>query len=139
MNRSDFQLLSQIRIEDAQALFAARRFGGAYYFTGVAVECALKAAIAKLTAAHDFPPKPELVRGYYVHSLSDLLKHAGLEQQLTGDSMAMPELKRNWDTLKGWGIDARYSAASTAQTAGGILMAAANPQTGVLTWLKAFW
>jgi HEPN domain-containing protein len=47
--------LANERIADAEALLQAGRFGGAYYFSGLAVECALKARIASKTNASDFP------------------------------------------------------------------------------------
>ena len=139
MNRTEFQRLSDLRIEDARALLDAGRFGGAYYFSGIAIECGLKAAIAKQTSVHDFPPKPEFVRSIYVHSLGDLLKHALLEQQLNQDCEPQPELRRNWDVVKSWTIDARYSSTATEQTARDMLFAASDPNTGVLTWLKTHW
>jgi HEPN domain-containing protein len=56
MNRRDFQKLALIRIADAQVLFQNGRYDAAYYLAGYAVECALKACIAKQTMRHDFPP-----------------------------------------------------------------------------------
>ena len=47
MYRSDFQKLAEDRIADAGALFEAHRYDAAYYLAGYAVECALKACIAK--------------------------------------------------------------------------------------------
>ena len=38
---------------------------GAYYLMGYAVECALKACIAKQTKRYDFPPKPSSVNAIY--------------------------------------------------------------------------
>ena len=139
MNRIDFQSLSDLRIADARALLEAGRFGGAFYFTGIAIECGLKAAIAKQTAAHDFPPKPELVRSIYVHSLGDLLKHALLDQQLDRDCIPEPELRRNWDVVKSWTVEARYSSVATEQTARDMFSSASDIKTGVLTWLKIHW
>jgi hypothetical protein len=57
VNRSDFQALADVRIEEAQALLglAPPRPDGAYYLAGYAVECALKAALAKLNQQHDWP------------------------------------------------------------------------------------
>ncbi len=43
MNRAELQRLAKDRLLDAKALFAARRWSGAYYLAGYAVECALKA------------------------------------------------------------------------------------------------
>lgn len=57
MNRTDLQNLAEERVGDAQALFASSRYGGAYYIVGYAVECGLKACIAKLTRAEDFYDK----------------------------------------------------------------------------------
>lgn len=139
MNRVDFQHLSEMRLEDARALLDAARYGGAYYFTGIAVECGIKAAIAKLTAAHDFPPKPDVVKKYDVHSLAELLKHAGLEKQLSLDSQALPLLRRNWDVIKSWEVDDRYSSTASAQTATDMLVSASDPNSGVIPWLKAHW
>jgi HEPN domain-containing protein len=47
MNRADLQSLSNLRLADARALLSAGRFAAAYYLAGYAVECALKACIAR--------------------------------------------------------------------------------------------
>src|SRR5439155_18484686 len=65
MNRADFHKLTEIRMREAKVLLARKCYEGAYYLAGYAVECALKACIAKRTQAHDFPPKPDLVRSFY--------------------------------------------------------------------------
>src|SRR2546425_2666201 len=59
MTRTDLQLLAEERLSDAQVLLANGRFGAAYYLAGYAIECALKACIAKLTKAEDFPRSEE--------------------------------------------------------------------------------
>ena len=46
MNRSDFQQLADVRIDEAAVLFAQGKYDGAYYLAGYAVECGLKACIA---------------------------------------------------------------------------------------------
>ncbi len=55
MNRMEFQGLAEIRIREAEILLAAGAWDGAYYLAGYAVECALKACIAKKTVEHSFP------------------------------------------------------------------------------------
>lgn len=55
LNRELLQQLSEQHLGDAQVLLEQKRWPGAYYLAGYAVECALKACIAKLTTAHDFP------------------------------------------------------------------------------------
>jgi hypothetical protein len=49
MNRNHFRQLAEVRIEEALVLFAQGLYDGAYYLAGYAVECGLKACIAKLT------------------------------------------------------------------------------------------
>ena len=49
MLRRDFQILSAVRIREAQALASAGLYDGAYYLGGLAVESALKAVIARTT------------------------------------------------------------------------------------------
>jgi hypothetical protein len=48
VNRVEPQRLAKERISDAKVLLGARHWVGAYYLAGYAVECALKACIAKL-------------------------------------------------------------------------------------------
>jgi HEPN domain-containing protein len=57
VNRAELQRLAMERIGDARALLAARRWSAAYYIAGYAVECALKACIAKLMKSEEFPDK----------------------------------------------------------------------------------
>ncbi len=58
MNRADFHKLTEIRMKEAKVLLDRKCYERAYYLAGYAVECALKACIAKRTLAYDFPPKP---------------------------------------------------------------------------------
>ena len=57
MNKRDLQALADAKIKEAQALYRSGRYDGACYLAGYAVECALKACIAKRTKKHDFPDK----------------------------------------------------------------------------------
>ena len=50
-------------------------FDGAYYLAGYAVECALKACIAKGTLRGEFPDKKR-VDSSYSHNLRELFKVA---------------------------------------------------------------
>jgi len=80
VNRADFQKLSRLRIKEAKALLDGGLYSGAYYLAGYAVECALKACIAKLTKEHDFPDR-EVVNKSWSHRLSQLVEVAGLEKE----------------------------------------------------------
>jgi hypothetical protein len=72
MNRIDLQALAEERALDAQALLNASRWSGAYYLAGYAIECGLKACIAKLTELHDFPDK-DFVNKSYTHKIDVLM------------------------------------------------------------------
>ena len=84
MNRADFQRLAELRLKEANALLAAELPDGAYYLAGYAVECALKACIAKRTHEYDFPEK-KLVNDSHTHDIKILLRLAGLSDQLKID------------------------------------------------------
>lgn len=79
MNRQDLQWLARTRLDEARVLLAAKKYDGAYYLAGYAVECALKACIAKQVRKFDFPDK-KLALDSYSHDLEQLLSVAGLKQ-----------------------------------------------------------
>ena len=56
-----------------------KRYGGAYYLVGYAVECGLKACIAKLTKAEEFYDK-NLARKIFQHNLAELANYARLSR-----------------------------------------------------------
>jgi HEPN domain-containing protein len=47
--------LAEARLADAKVRLKNRRYDGAYYLAGYAIECALKACIAGRAKRHDFP------------------------------------------------------------------------------------
>jgi hypothetical protein len=94
LNKTDFQVLADLRIAEAQRLMQALALpDGAYYLAGYAVECALKACIAGLTQAGDFPDK-QFALECYTHSLEKLVNSAGLKGHLVADVATNPDLKK---------------------------------------------
>ena len=71
--RREFQQLARMRLNDARVLMRRGNVEGAYYLTGLAVECAVKACIAKNTRRHDFPPSQSAIKDIYTHDLSKLI------------------------------------------------------------------
>ncbi len=138
MNRADFQNLATIRLAEAQALLVSGHSSGAYYLAGYAVECALKACIARRTREHDFPPRPETVRDMYTHDLTRLVKTAGLQEELDRSSQTDPQLDRFWSTVRAWSEQTRYLITPPSQ-AGDLIQAVEDPQHGVLLWLQRYW
>jgi HEPN domain-containing protein len=137
MTRSDFQRLTRLRLREARFLLASGNNEGAYYLAGLAVECALKAAVARKTQRHDFPPDPKFLRdSVYVHSLNKLLVAAGLESVLDIAAGSNPGLRANWAVVKDWTIDSRYL---TTGLNGGELYRAVTGRNGVMRWLRQYW
>ena len=137
MNRTDFQKLSAIRLKESQALFAAEMYAGAYYLAGYAVECALKACIAKKTRRHDFPEKDQVNRSW-THSLPELAKVAELDSYLRPRTPANAALHDNWRTVEQWSEKSRYGLAD-CEAAAELIRAITDRKDGVLVWVRRHW
>lgn len=133
------QLLTDDRVLDAEALLNSGRWSGAYYLSAYAIECALKACIAKQTNLHDFPDK-FFAQKSYTHDLLVLLDLAGLTPKLKRDTTppASPELGINWQLVKDWNERARYQQKTEAQ-ARRLYQAITDAAKGVLPWVKGQW
>src|ERR1051326_568447 len=130
MTRSDFRKLAEDRLRDARALFAARRYSGAYYLAGYVVECALKACIARLTRRFDFPDK-KTAADSHTHNLERLVGLAGLEADFKARQSADPVFKANWTIVEAWTETSRYEQKSRAE-ADDLIRAVSEPGHGVL-------
>lgn len=137
MNRTDLQKLAEERAHDAEALISAGRWSGAYYLAGYAVECALKACIAKLTNQHDYPNKDLAVK-CYTHRIETLVDAAGLTSQRDADIDNTPSLATNWLVVKDWDEKSRYSL-WTEPEARQLVLAVTDSTDGVLSWIKVRW
>lgn len=138
MNRADFQQLANLRIAEAKALLAAGFPAGAYYLAGYAIECAIKASIAKSVQQYDFPDKDKATKSYQ-HNLVDLLRPAELENELNAARSTNKALDANWFIVKDWKETVRYSTAITNAMAGSLISAIDDPKDGVLSWLVQRW
>ena len=137
MTRSDFQRLAGVRIEEARILLANQAWDGAYYLAGYAVECALKACIAKLTMAEDFPDK-KLAERSWKHDLNELIDVAGLEALRKIDAPRGSPRDFNWKTVKDWNEQSRYGR-KTQSEAESLYNAITGTTDGVLPWIKRHW
>ena len=137
MDRSDFQRLAQVRLEEAKALRDEGKFEGAYYLAGYSVECALKACIAKRTKAEEFPPKPKTVGKYYTHNLHELLWVAELEKECNKIPVS-DAFRINWATVERWNEESRYEEHSEADAVD-LINAIENQSHGVFPWLQKLW
>jgi HEPN domain-containing protein len=137
MNRIDFQELAELRLKEANALLAAGFPDGAYYLAGYAVECALKACIAKRTQLHDFPEK-KLVNDSHTHNLKELMRLAELKTELDTVLDADPEMRPNLETVQDWAETARYQRKTVPDTIA-LLTAIENQKGGLLPWIRQRW
>ena len=137
MNRIDLQNLALMRIEEAKYLLDGEYFVGAYYLCGYAVECGLKACIAKQVQAGDFPTKDNIKS--HTHEFSKLISIAKLESELAEEFANSPKFKANWEYAKKWLPEQRYELSMNYQTAKDLYEAITDPTHGVLEWIKKFW
>lgn len=138
MNREQLQKLSRLRLREARVLLQRGHFEGAYYLLGYAIECALKAAIAKQVHKYDFPDK-KTVNDSYSHDLEKLLGVAGLRDNLKKDMKSSRVLSVNWATVKDWSEEARYRHSISEKTARDFYSACTSRKHGVLSWLRSSW
>ena len=106
---------------------------------GYAVECALKACIAKRTQAHDFPPKPQFVRDLYQHDIESLANLAGLRSELKRRQQSVVQFKSNWERVIEWSEEKRYETHIDSKSAWALYRAITERRNGVLAWLKNYW
>lgn len=116
----------------------AGSFPGSYYLMGYAIECAIKAAIAKKTKRHDFPDK-QLVLDSYTHDLKTLFQIAGLWKEFQTSMHRNSSLNNNWAIAKDWREVSRYDATISEQQARNLYMACTARTNGLLLWLKSYW
>ena len=110
---------------------------------GYAVECALKACIAKRTREHDFPEKKQ-VNDSHTHDLGKLLDLAGLSDLLKSDVAGNVDLELDWGTVRDWSEQSRYEL-FIGDPRGGLVEAellidaVESEKGGVLRWIRQSW
>ena len=137
MNRTDLQNLAEERLGDALALLASNRYGGAYYLVGYAVECGLKACIARLTRAEDFYDK-DLARKIFQHDLGKLADHTRLSAVIEQSGETDQVFQRNWAQVRDWSEESRYET-RTQQEAEQMIQAVRDPDHGVMPCIRQYW
>ena len=136
MNRIDLQELAQTRLREAQALLNAGEWSGAYYLAGYAVECELKACIARLTSLHDFPDKERALQSYS-HKVEVLVDAARLKSSLDTTLNADPVMRQNWLVVKDWNEQSRYRQWNRSE-AEKLVDAITEPKSGII-WVTKHW
>lgn len=103
--------MAKARLDEAQLLHDNRRFDGAVYLCGYAIELALKYVILK-DRLWGFPEEPEefkLYENMKTHDLEDLLKLADKVQMKNDRTFSIP-----WGYVNNWRSEFRYRPVGTA-------------------------
>lgn len=139
MNRAELRQLSTQRIEEAQALLTAKHWPGAYYLTGYALECALKACVlAYVERTGIIFEDKKYAEKCWTHDIEELVRLAFLTVERDKAAGTNPILGQNWLTAKDWSEVSRYRN-STQLQAEELFSALADNNDGILSWVKTFW
>ena len=107
ISTKDLRAIARARLRDAQVLLRAKRFDGAFYLCGYAVELALKARICGTLKWRDFPQsgrKFEDFKSLRTHDLEVLLRFAGVEGPVMARNLA------EWSVVLKWNPEKRYQS-----------------------------
>ena len=138
MLRDDFQRLARLRLREARELLRRGLPAGAYYLAGYAVECGLKACIARHTRRYEFPDRQRWNQSY-IHDLTRLVEIAGLGGALIAETGASRAFSINWGVVKDWSEESRYDHTITMAKARDFYRALTKQQTGVMRWVRRHW
>jgi hypothetical protein len=114
LSRRELLKIARARIRDAKALYKARRFDGAAYVCGYALECALKARIVSTLHWLGFPETQKEFNGlqsFKTHNLDTLLSLSGREAKIKNSHL------KEWSGVAIWEPEARYKRVGSAKSA----------------------
>ncbi|MFW6076798.1 MAG: hypothetical protein ACOC71_03525 [Hyphomicrobiales bacterium] len=137
LSANHLQELADRRAAEASALLELGHFSGAYYLAGYALECGLKALIARRFEAGVIPDK-RYVQQIYTHRLTDLLKLAEVEDERVELAESDPEFKAKWLIALDWSEESRYEIRDAAG-AGALTRAILQAEDGVFQWIRSKW
>ena len=110
--KDDVHKIAHARFEDATVLMTAKRYDGAVYLCGYAIELGLKARICRTLNWLGFPENKGEFQGYQsfkTHDLDVLLHLSGIEDEIKSKYFA------EWSAVAQWNPEARYNPIGTIQ------------------------
>ena len=105
LSRRELKQIARARLKDAEVLFAAKRYDGASYLCGYAVEIVLKAKVCETLKWKGFPSTKREFDNYQsfkTHSLDVLLTLSGVEEKMKKRYFT------EWSVVAEWDPEARY-------------------------------
>jgi HEPN domain-containing protein len=107
-NRNDLRKLARARIKDALTLFGGRRYDGALYLCGYAIEYALKARICTTLGWSNYPPAEKGdYRSFISHDFDHLLRLSSREKAIKTAHVNL------WSKARTWKPELRYEPVGT--------------------------
>jgi len=139
MNREGFKQIANSRIEEARTLLTNGHYSGAYYLAGYALECSVKACLAKQISEHNIPEK-KFINDIYTHDLRKLIK---FDEELNESFESLErrsdsEFTINWAIVKDWSEQSRYKMYDRNQ-AEELINAILSENGGILPWVQQYW
>jgi HEPN domain-containing protein len=107
----DLRKIAQARLRDAEVLQRAKRYDGAVYLCGYAIEIALKARICRALKWSGYPSTRSDFEGYHsfrTHDLDILLHLSGKEVKVKAGYLA------EWSIVATWDPNTRYRTIGSA-------------------------
>ena len=111
LTRTELRKIARARLRDAEILFSSKRYDGAVYLCGYAIEVALKARICRTLRWADFPSTGGEFHGlqsFRTHSLDILLRLSGVESKIKADFLSQ------WSAVAVWAPETRYKPIGSA-------------------------
>jgi HEPN domain-containing protein len=137
--REQLRALAEMKLREAETLFASGFFDGCAYLCGYVVELALKARICATLGISEYPDKESRLRSAFrTHDLNDLKLLAGMETEISANR---PNLLSNWSIATQWKPELRYEPVGSFDRvqAEGILDAIRSKPDGVLICISSRW
>ena len=116
---SEIRRIALARLRDAEVLLSAKRYDGAVYLCGYAVELALKARICKTLKWPGYPESNkefERLASFKIHDLDVLLRLTGREASVKTGFLV------EWSAVAAWNPEARYRPIGSANAGDAKLM-----------------
>ncbi|MFA5188912.1 MAG: HEPN domain-containing protein [Patescibacteria group bacterium] len=105
MIAKEIKKIAKNRLKDAETLLRAKRYDGAVYICGYAIELCLKKQICKKLQWTEFPPGHNFndYKSLKTHNLEILLSFTGKE------SKVKKQLFAEWSIVSQWDPESRYN------------------------------
>ena len=113
LSRAELMAIARARVKDAKALLKTRRYDGAFYLCGYALECVLKARIVATLCWQGFPETGgefKDLQSFKTHDLDLLLKLSGRETKIRSNSAHVFQ----WSGVAQWDPEVRYKRVGSA-------------------------